>query len=735
MTLPLRTFARGAALVAMLALLAPFHSIAADAPESSAEKQRKLIEILKSDAPPGEKGVACKRLAIYGTKEAVPVLAPLLANEQLSSWARIALQTIPGPEADEALRATLGTLQGRLLAGMINSIGIRRDAAAIPGLAAKLGDADSEVASAAAVALGNIGGDTAVKALQPLLASAPAPLRPAVAEGLIRAAERFLAEGNFAGAMALYDAVRAANVSRQKTLEATRGAILARRTEGVPLLREQLQSSDQAFFQIGLTVARELAGQEATRMLLAELDATTPDRQPYVLLAIADRGGAEALAIATKAARSVQPAMRITAIGVLERLADPSSIPVLLNASTDEDAGVSKAAKAAVSRVQGTEVDEAIIALFKRPEEKVRLTAIELAGQRRTLRAIPALLQAAEDPAPAIRTASLKVLADISTASEVAPLLRILMQTPQQDAVERVLAAICVRAAKPDSSAITITKAQYGDLPDGPKADVAKKVKALVQQGNYTFEVSNAHFGDPAGGRVKKLQLDYIVHGTAMSRTVAEGESITLAVSAAPSAIVDPLCAALPGASGAAKESLLRLLRVAGGPKALATVRAALADAGTKETALRMLCDWQTADALPDLVELAKSATDEKFRILALRGQLRLISLQAIPAGEKVAALKSAIALIQRAEEKRLALSALAEIPSADSLALIATYLGDADVKDDAGPALLAIAEQVAKTNPAAVVAALEPIAKSGNAQLAQRANAILVKAKAAAPK
>jgi len=39
-----------------------------------AEKQRQLIAILKSDAKPAEKAVACKRLAVYGTKDAVPAL-------------------------------------------------------------------------------------------------------------------------------------------------------------------------------------------------------------------------------------------------------------------------------------------------------------------------------------------------------------------------------------------------------------------------------------------------------------------------------------------------------------------------------------------------------------------------------------------------------------------------------------------------------------------------------------
>src|SRR5436190_8525180 len=112
---------------------------------TAVEKQVQLIEILKSDSKPQEKAVACKRLAVYGTKDTVPALAPLLSNEELASWARIALEAIPGSAPDVALRDAAQKLNGRLLVGVINSIGVRRDADAIGILGSKLKDADAEV--------------------------------------------------------------------------------------------------------------------------------------------------------------------------------------------------------------------------------------------------------------------------------------------------------------------------------------------------------------------------------------------------------------------------------------------------------------------------------------------------------------------------------------------------------------------------------------------------------------
>ena len=148
--------------VISLALLAVVAATVA-VPARGAEQQGELIAVLQSDAPPAEKAITCKRLAIYGDKEAVPTLAALLPNAELASWARIALEAIPDPEAGEALCGAIDDLEGRLLIGVINSVGIRREAKAVDQLAGRLKDADSGVGAAAAPARGRIAGAPAAK--------------------------------------------------------------------------------------------------------------------------------------------------------------------------------------------------------------------------------------------------------------------------------------------------------------------------------------------------------------------------------------------------------------------------------------------------------------------------------------------------------------------------------------------------------------------------------------------
>ena len=355
--------------------------------------------------------IACKQLAIYGGKEAVPALAALLPDKQLSSWARIALEAIPDPAADEALRESIGKVQGRLLVGVINSIGVRRDAKAVPALIARLKDGDAEVASAAAVALGRIGGDAAAKALEQSLAAAPPAVRGAVAEGCILCAEKLLAEAQSAEAVKLYDAVRKADVPKPRMLQATRGAILARGAAGIPLLVEQLQSADKALFALGLGVAREIPGGQVTDVLLAELARATPQRQALLVLALADRNEPKADG---RGAESGQerfgggPPGGDPRHGTLrQRLVPARAAGGRRRAPRAE---LAETALAVLADLPGKEVDDELAARLPKAEGKARLVLIQLAGRRHIEATNPLLLKAVEDPDVAVRCAALTAL-------------------------------------------------------------------------------------------------------------------------------------------------------------------------------------------------------------------------------------------------------------------------------------------------------------------------------------
>lgn len=439
---------RSAALVAMITLALTPSGVRAQATGKPVEQESKLIEVLRSDAPAAQKAITCKKLAVYGSAEAVPALAPLLTNQELASWARIALEAIPGDAASEALRMAVSKLQGRLLVGTINSIGVRRDQKAVGELVLNLKNNDPDVASATAVALGRIGGSQAATALKSALPTAPQAVRAAVAEGCVRCAEHFLADGEPPAAIELYDLVRKAQVPKQNMLEAIRGAILARKTEGIPLLVEQLRSTDKALFQIGLRVARELPGGQATDAVVAEMHRAAPERQPLLLLALSDRGDDKAMPAILESAKSGPKNVRLVAVKVLDRMGKPSTAPALIQVASENDPELTQAALVALTRMPGSELDAQVLEHLGRATGKTRQVLIELSARRHTDGALPVLVKATQDPDPGVRAAAVQAVGSIGGPDQVNDLVQLLSTTKdekQRQDIEAALLAISGR--------------------------------------------------------------------------------------------------------------------------------------------------------------------------------------------------------------------------------------------------------------------------------------------------
>ena len=501
-----------------------------------------LIAVLKSDAPLKDKADACEELARIGTRQAVPALAPLLANEQLSHMARFALEPIADPSVDEALRDALGKVKGRSLVGVISSLGVRKDAAAVEPLARFLADADPDVAQAAARALGRIGG-AAVPALKSALAANSGPARLAVCEGVLRCAEAL----SGADAAALYDGVRTQpDLPHQLRVAALRGAILSRGAKGLPLLVEALRTEVSVPAADAIRISTELPGAEVTQALAGELARAKEEKQILLLQALGCRGDATAAPALVPLARSGSVDLRIAALRSLVQLADQATLPVLAELVKDPNGDISSAALAGLIGFPRLEADVELVRLLKEADPKIRVAVIDAIGQRRVDWAVPVLLNQAGDADAGVANASLKVLGGLAGKADLVGVVHILLQGKTVAAAEAALSAICSR--EPDRALCT---------------------QALV----------------PALAQVQ----------------------------------------------GEPKLALLRVLGVIGNDQALAAVRSAAADAdaAVKETAVRVLCDWPTMAVLPDLAEIARTSENEKFRVLAQRGQLRLAPKEA----------------------------------------------------------------------------------------------------------
>jgi HEAT repeat protein len=462
-------------------------------PAERKELASRLAGLLTSAAPRGAKDCACRQLSIIGTADEVPGLAGLLTDENLSHMARYALERIPGPAADDAIRQSLGKVKGKVLVGMINSLGNRRVAGAVDDLARLLSDADPAVAQAAAAALGKIG-PAACSPLEQALDRAPAPVRLVVAQALVLCAEGLVSQGKRDEAAALYDRLAKTDVKSVR-IAAARGAVLARQAAGVPVLIGQLKGDDPDLFRAAMSLVRETPGPETTKALAGELGGLPVEKRILLLEALADRGDRTATPAVLALTQGGDSKVRVVAIRALTRLGNAAAVPALMDLATGGDAEPVQAASATLANLPGKDIDAAVQGFLGKPDAKVRRAAIDVLGQRRVASAAPALLQAATDADESIRLAAAKALGETATQGDLPGVVELLVKTKagkELAAIEVALASACARV--PDREACAAIVA-----PAIAKADVEAKAVLLRTLGR----VGGAKALDAARAAVK----------------------------------------------------------------------------------------------------------------------------------------------------------------------------------------------------------------------------------------
>jgi len=626
-------------------------------PPATKENVDKLIAVIKSEAPQKEKVDACRQLSVIGTKDAIAPLAALLGDEKLSDMARYALEPIPDPAVDDVLRDALGRLKGRPLAGVITSIGVRHDAKAVAAVSKLLQDQDSIVAQAAARALGSIGNQAAAKSLRGALKNVSAANQLAVCEGLLRCAESLAAKGQRDQAIEIYDLLLSTKAAHQVRAGALRGAILTRGKDGLSLLRQHLKSDDYILFSAAVQASYELPKDKAVTDVLTDgLSKLPADNQILVILAIGKRGDAAALPTLFALAKSGEKTVRIAAIKALPAIGHSSAVPVLVELLADADRQISEVAQESLAALPGKEAEAAVMAMFNSNKTDQRLTALELIGRRRMTTSVPALLKAAGDADPKVRSAAIKKVGELGGPAELPALLKLFMDLKEsQDisAAEQALLDVCAKADNPQS---------YNE-----------KFIGLLSQ-----------------------------------------------------------------AQPAQKSSLLRVLSAIGGANALKVVRDSVndSDAQVHTAAIRALSGWKTIDAAPELLALAKTASNPNDKTLCLRGYIGLAAHPDLPADQRLSMCREAAGLIERNEEKKLLLGVLGTVPEAEALSMAMAYIDNSETKDEASMAAVAISEKIVEQKPGEVADALQKVIRAtDNKEVIRRAKETLDKAKKTAGK
>ena len=588
--------------------------------------EKRLLESLRTSPSRDTREFICRQLFTIGSEQSIPQLEQLLVNPALGHMARFALARNEAPEASAALARALEQTSGPLQAGIINSLGQRGYAPALPAIIQLLSSTDPLIAEVAAAALGDIGGTEAVKVLESARAKAPPGLKINIDAALLACADRFVAAGNKDAARTIYEEFSAPGQPKNLRSAGLRGLVQTDPDKALPLLIAAIKGSDADLCEAAIGLTRSASGPETTEALARLLPALPPQTQELLLNALGSRGDNAAAPAVLAAMDSQNEGVRLAACAAIGFLGDNSSVDPLVRLAANTSGALQQVARASLAQLSRGDVNGALVQHLGGTGTKVRIEAISALAARRASSAANDLLKVALDPDPAVRREVIRALGAVVDDQSLARLV----------ALATELKTVEDLAALEESVA-----AAFQRIPSREK-----QAEPLL----VTFAVAPAN----------------------------------------------------------AQPVLLHLLGLTATRQALEVTRAAVKDenAPVREAAIRSLAEWPDAAPADDLLGLVRTADRPSYKVLALRGYVRMAGL-----GKNSGAMYArAMEVAERPEDKKLVLGCLGSADGAQAVDLVEPYLKNEQLRVEAAQALVQIVDRLRQTDVTRSRAALKAI-------------------------
>lgn len=328
---------------------------------------------------------------------------------------------------------------------------------------------------------------------------------------------------------------------------------------------------------------------------------------------------------------------------------------------------------------------------------------------------------------PAVRRAAIKALGNAGDASAVPVLAKALVANPGDedrqvietalvglkggDAVDRALATQLKPGSKVPRATIIAALGKRGG---------SGAVKAMLSEADST-DVATAKAAFQALAKMATADdltalVDKLVNLKATGALDAAEDAIakTLPKVSEPAKRTDAVCDGLAKARTAeTRQAFIRLLPVAGGTRGLEALKAATRDSDNRvrEAAVRALTEWPDTTAWDTLAALYKEPGREAYRVLALRGLVRLAGEEnAKPTPALITRYRSLLSGAASDDDRKLILGALGGCAHPDALQLALPLLSNPALKSEAAAAVRKLAESLKSKHPQLAQDALEKL-------------------------
>jgi HEAT repeat protein len=415
--------------------------------EAISEVESLMIAFLQSDATAAGKQYVCRELGVIGTARSVPVLSALLAAPGMAGTALLALEKIPGAEADQALLQVLAEGDEPLQIAVINSLAARQAAAAIIPITRLMQSESEKLALTAISALGSMGGEVAAENLDDFGHEAAAPLKWAVLDARLKCAGRFMEGGDTENAASIYEQVYEADPPLTLKYNALAGKFRTSFEDPYHFILNHLRQEDPAFHPYIIRLVYQLDGSHRLGRIFNDLRGSQNVPRSYLFTALAAIGDSSVHreVMASLAGREEVMDVRMSAIRALASIGKPSDAIFLAGLAASATGLEKELARQSLYMLPGSETNENIRSGIREETGGIRAELIRSTGERNMEGATGLLFEYASDPDPDVRMESIRALGKLASPALIPDLITVLRQTGtrrERQEAERAIYAV-----------------------------------------------------------------------------------------------------------------------------------------------------------------------------------------------------------------------------------------------------------------------------------------------------
>ena len=397
---------------------------------------------------------------------------------------------------------------------------------------------------------------------------------------------------------------------------------------------------------------------------------------------------------------------RISALCTLAGIDSMEAIDELIMRCIDENKTIRMAALDLANHYHQSAVSDQLVKIAKESEPPTQADIIAMLAVRNDSLVVSFLQQSLNSTAPEMRLAAISAYARLLKTESLGDIcfrLNMPLSPDEQSVIEKAIVAYADSMSLheifnrydeyPEQSQTLLISCmiQIGNNPDNPVwyQSLSSKdslLRATVIEGML-------HFGDDS---VLTQLTDLIKKNTSRAEQQEAIRAIIVIINRSDNKkeIIDELLDSFNLESESNRLPYFEIFRGIGGKRLLAKTFESVSNPNSdiSDSAIRSLTLWPDEDALDLLLDIVRNHMDQKYRILALQGAIRILRENQIEDLRALQYYAEIVPLAHRAEEKRQILAGLSDLSDPKALTYIVTLMKDKEIENEAFLAAMKIA-------------------------------------------